>query len=74
MARLKLYSGVNWSCGKRRQKTKPLEDYELRAGNMAHEILELMIKKLLKGEWKIEQRLNFVTTPPTPPEIHTLKP
>ena len=32
MARLKLYSGVNWSCGKRRQKTKPLEDYELRAG------------------------------------------
>ena len=31
---------------------------------MAHEILEFMIKKLVKGEWKVEQRLNFVTPPP----------
>ena len=40
---------------------------------MAHEILELMIKKLVKEEWKVEQRLNFVTAP-HPPQIHTLNP
>ena len=61
MAGLKPYSGVNWWCSKKRQKTKSLEDYELRARNMAYGILELMIKKLVMGEWKFVQRLNFAT-------------
>lgn len=46
---LKPYSGVNWWYGKRRPKSEPLEDYELRARNMVHGIIETHDKKSSYG-------------------------
>lgn len=52
MAGQKPYSGVSWWCDKSRQKTKPLEDCELRVRNKARGILELMTRKLVMREGK----------------------
>lgn len=37
---------------KSRQKTKSLEGHELRVRNIFHGILQLMIRKLVLGEWR----------------------
>lgn len=60
MAGLESCTGVNWWCGKCRQTTNNLlEDYEFRVRNIFHGILELMIKKVIMGEWKVMLRTEF---------------
>lgn len=58
-AGLKSYTGVNWWYGKSRQKTKSLEGYELRVRNIFHGILQLTIRKLVLGEWRVVLRPEF---------------